>query len=108
MDPTGVFSTKAEKYVRYRWDYAPTAIQRTFEQNGITSHSVVVDIGAGTGILTRHFVGRCTLVYAIEPNEPMRSLAQQAMKNQAGCRVLDGRAEATGLPDHSVDLVTVA
>ena len=49
MDPTGIFSTKAEKYARYRWDYAPTAIQRTFEQNGITSHSVVADIGAGTG-----------------------------------------------------------
>ena len=108
MDPTGIFSTKAEKYARNRWDYASRAIQRVFEQTGITSHSVVADIGAGTGILTRHFVGRCKLVYAIEPNASMRALAQQALKNQAGCRVLDGRAEATGLEDHNVDLVTVA
>ena len=108
MEPTELFSSKAEKYARFRWDYAPRAIERIFEQTGITSHSVVADIGAGTGILTRHFVGRFKLVYAIEPNEPMRALAQQALKNQAGCRVLDGRAEATGLADHCVDLVTVA
>jgi ubiquinone/menaquinone biosynthesis C-methylase UbiE len=108
METTEIFSTKAEKYARYRWDYAPQAIQRIFEITGIANQSLVADIGAGTGILTRHFVGRCKLVYAIEPNGAMRALAEQALGSIAGCCVLDGRAEATGLAEHSLDLITVA
>ncbi len=108
MEPTELFSSKAEKYARFRWDYAPQLIQRIIEVTGLNSQSVVADIGAGTGILTRHFVGRCKLVYAIEPSGPMRALAQQALGALAGCRVLDGRAEATGLAEHSLDLITVA
>jgi len=108
MEPTELFSSKAEKYARFRWGYAPQLIQRIFEVTGLNNQSVVADIGAGTGILTRHFVGRCRLVYAIEPNGPMRALAAQALGALAGCRVLDGRAEASGLADQSVDLITVA
>jgi SAM-dependent methyltransferase len=108
MEPTGLFSSKAEKYARFRWDYAPQLIQRIFEVTGLNNQSVVADIGAGTGILTRHFAGKCKLVYAIEPNGPMRAQAQQALGALAGCRVLDGRAEASGLAEHSVDLITVA
>ena len=48
MDSTHVFSTKAEKYARYRWSYAPEAIQTIFDVTGITDASVVADIGAGT------------------------------------------------------------
>jgi ubiquinone/menaquinone biosynthesis C-methylase UbiE len=108
MEPTDIFTFKAKKYARYRWDYAPQAIQRLFEVTGITNRSVVADIGAGTGILTRHFVGRCKRVYAIEPNGSMRALAAQALGSMAGCRVLDGQAEATGLAEQSVDLITAA
>jgi SAM-dependent methyltransferase len=105
MDPTEVFSAKAEKYARYRWDYAPAALQRIFELTGIDERSLVADIGAGTGILTRHFVGKCKLVYAVEPNGPMRALAEQALRQMTGWQALDGRAEATGLPDHCLDLI---
>jgi SAM-dependent methyltransferase len=108
MEPTELFSSKAEKYARFRWDYAPQLIERIFEVTGLNNQLVVADIGAGTGILTRHFVGRCRLVYAIEPNRPMRALAEQVLGALAGCRVLDGRAEATGLAKHSLDLITVA
>jgi ubiquinone/menaquinone biosynthesis C-methylase UbiE len=108
MESTVIFSSKAEKYARYRWDYAPQAIRRIFELAGVGDQSVVVDIGAGTGILTRHFAGKCRLVYAIEPNGPMRALAEQALLEKTGWQALDGRAEATGLAAHSIDLVTVA
>lgn len=114
MDAAEIFSSKAEKYARYRWDYAPQAIQRIFEITGIDSHSLVADIGAGTGISARNFIGRCGQVYAIEPNGPMRALMAQSLGlqalgvNAAGYLVCDGRAEATGLPDHSLDLISVA
>jgi SAM-dependent methyltransferase len=107
MEPVEIFSNKAEKYARYRWDYAPQAIYRIFELAGIDGRSLVADIGAGTGILTRHFAGKCKLVYAIEPNGPMRALAVRALASKTGWQALDGRAEAIGLPAHTLDLITV-
>ena len=74
MDPTEVFSSKAEKYARYRWGYAPEAIQTIFDRAGITQESTVADIGAGTGILTREFVGRVGQIFAVEPNPEMRAI----------------------------------
>ncbi len=108
MEPVAIFSSKAEKYARYRWDYAPEAIRRIFELTRIGSQTVVADIGAGTGILTRHFTGHCRMVYAVEPNGPMRALLERELADQTGWQALGGRAEATGLPECSVDLVTVA
>ena len=108
MDTKAVFSSKAEKYARYRWDYAPQAIQAIFDDAHITRASSIADIGAGTGILTRHFVGRAGLVFAVEPNPEMRRLAAKALPPDASCTIIDASAEATTLADHSVDLVAVA
>ena len=69
------FSFKAEKYARYRHDYAQKAIQTIFEQTQLTNESVIADIGAGTGIVSRHFVENSTLVYAVEPSQGMRQMA---------------------------------
>jgi len=75
MDPTRRFSSKAEKYAKYRWDYAPQAIQTIFEVTHLSAESSVADIGSGTGILTRHFVDKVKCVFAVEPNREMRQLA---------------------------------
>jgi ubiquinone/menaquinone biosynthesis C-methylase UbiE len=91
----------------YRWDYAPQAIERIFEITGIRPNSTVADIGAGTGILTRQFAGRCGQVYAIEPNGPMRAYLERNLGAQPGWLSTSGRAEDTGLMDHSVDLIAV-
>jgi ubiquinone/menaquinone biosynthesis C-methylase UbiE len=108
MDTTDVFSTKAKKYARYRWKYAPEAIQTIFDQTGITNESCVADIGAGTGILTREFIGRVAQIFAVEPNPEMRAIAAKELDRFPSCQVINGRAEATTLADHSVDLVTAA
>ncbi|MBN1584192.1 MAG: class I SAM-dependent methyltransferase [Anaerolineae bacterium] len=108
MKTTEVFSSKAEKYARYRWDYAPQAIQTIFDRAQLSNQSVVADIGAGTGILTRHFVDRVKRVFAIEPNVSMRQMAIKALGAIPTCQIVDGCAEATTLDDHSVDLIAVA
>ncbi|MDO8970528.1 MAG: class I SAM-dependent methyltransferase, partial [Saprospiraceae bacterium] len=108
MEPVHIFTTKAEKYARYRWNYSEQTIQTIFDVTQISPESCVADIGAGTGILTQHFIGKVKQVYAIEPNEAMRQLASRSLAAQAGCQIIDGRAEVTTLPDHSVDLITVA
>ena len=108
MDSADVFSAKAEVYARYRWDYAAQAIQAILDVTGVSGASSVADIGAGTGILTRHFLGVVGQVYAVEPNAAMRQMAARALDAYLSCHIVDGRAEATTLPDHSVDLIAVA
>jgi 16S rRNA A1518/A1519 N6-dimethyltransferase RsmA/KsgA/DIM1 with predicted DNA glycosylase/AP lyase activity len=79
MDTTKKFSSKAEKYAKYRWDYAEQAIQTILSVTHVSATSVMADIGAGTGILTRHFVDKVERVYAVEPNPEMRQLAVKAL-----------------------------
>lgn len=108
MEPSAVFASKAEKYAKYRWRYAPEAIQTIFDQTGITSDSWVADIGAGTGLLTREFAGKVRRIYAVEPNPEMRAIAARELGCFPACRVIYGRAEATTLKSHSMDLVCAA
>jgi SAM-dependent methyltransferase len=108
MDTTTVYSSKAIQYARYRWEYAPQAIQAVLDAIHLSPRSVVADVGAGTGILSKHLAGRAGCLYAVEPNPEMRRLAQSELERFPSVEVVDGRAEATTLPDRSVDLITVA
>jgi SAM-dependent methyltransferase len=47
-------------------------------------------------------------VVAVEPNDAMRAAADAALGGRPGYRSVPGRAEATGLPEGSVDLVSAA
>lgn len=108
MNTGTVFSAKAENYHRYRWDYAPEAIEATISLAHLTGSSVIADFGAGTGILTKHFVNRVNHVYAIEPSDEMRHYAEQQLGHHSSVSVIKGTAEATHLPDQSVDLIMAA
>jgi len=108
VDPIHVFSSRAALYAKYRWDYAPQAIQTILDVAQVSGESCVADIGAGTGILAKHFAGKAKHVLAVEPNAAMRQIAAHALRTYPSCQTVDGRAEATTLPDHSVDLITVA
>jgi ubiquinone/menaquinone biosynthesis C-methylase UbiE len=109
MDTKKVFSTKAEKYAKYRWDYAASAIETIISLTQMSIHSTILaDIGAGTGILTRHFVGKAQKIHAIEPNFELRQILTRELGALLSISVVDGCAEDTGLPDHFVDVITVA
>jgi SAM-dependent methyltransferase len=69
---------------------------------------VVADVGSGTGIFTRLLLGTGARVLAVEPNDPMRAAAEQDLRGFANFESVRGTAEATGLPDASVSLVTSA
>jgi SAM-dependent methyltransferase len=61
-----------------------------------------VDLGAGTGALTRLLVGRADEVVAVEPDDRMRAVLAEAVP---GARAVAGRGEAIPLPDGSADAV---
>jgi ubiquinone/menaquinone biosynthesis C-methylase UbiE len=108
MKQTDVFSSKAEKYAKYRWAYAAEAIQAIMEITGMTQESILADIGAGTGILTKEFVGKVKRIYAIEPNPEMRAILKDELGKYPSCSISGKRAEATGLKSQSVDVITAA
>jgi SAM-dependent methyltransferase len=104
-EATRAFDGKADVYARNRFDYAPRAIDAIVAIAGLGESSAVADLGAGTGMLTRHFVSRVGRVFAIEPNDEMRALARSNLGEVDSLRVMKGTAEATGLPDQGVDAV---
>lgn len=108
VDTTAAYSSKATNYAKYRWDYSPHAIQTICDVALVSAESTVADIGAGTGIVARHFVGTAGRVFAVEPNAEMRRAAAKSLAQHPSCHVINGRAEATTLSRRSVDLITVA
>ncbi len=106
QDSTQRFSDRVENYARYRPHYPEDLIihLRTLYSPG----TIVADIGSGTGILTRQLLDNGYVVYSIEPNGPMRSEADRLLGPYPGFHSAGGTAEATGLGDQSIDLITCA
>ncbi len=108
MDSTGKFTHKVSDYVKYRPSYPDGFIRYLFEEVGFSGDAAVADVGAGTGILTARLAEEVKTVYAIEPNRNMRMACMEACGRNCSFVTLEGTAEDTGLPDDSVDFVTVA
>lgn len=64
---------------------------------------VVVDLGSGTGLSSRWAAGWAASVIGIEPNDEMRGVAESQPRTNVEYR--SGRAEHTGLPGASADVV---
>ena len=107
-NPTTRFSKTVDHYIRYRPGYPAAIIPFMEEYLGFTNTSVIADIGSGTGKSTILFLENGNPVYAIEPNDAMREAGEDLMSNYAGFQSIAGRAEATNLPDNSVDFILAA
>ncbi len=100
-EQAGSFGRAAAEYERSRPTYPAAAVQWLVPAGARD----VVDVGAGTGKLTRALAERGLAVSAVEPLAGMRERLEQAVP---GVPALDGRAEEIPLADDSADLVTVA
>jgi SAM-dependent methyltransferase len=69
---------------------------------------VIADIGSGTGISTSLFLQNGNPVFAVEPNDEMRAAAERWLQADLHFHSVAGRAEATTLPDASVDFIVAA
>ena len=105
-DPTRRFSSRVENYIKYRPGYPIGVLQTLTSECGITSRSVIADIGSGTGILSQLFLKNGNRVLGVEPNREMREAGERLLAKYPNFTSVDGVAEATTLPDHSVDLIT--
>ena len=98
------FETAGERYERGRPDYPPSAIDWLLDRLRLAGRrdARVLDIGAGTGKLTRPLLERGLDVIAVEPVAGMRATLE---RTAPGADVRAGQAEALPLADAEVDAV---
>ena len=99
------FGGAAQEYERGRPAYPVKAIDALSLEFELGPDSVVVDLAAGTGKLTRDLVGRFARVIAIEPLAEMRD---QLKRRVPEAESLDGTAEDIPVADARAHAVLVA
>lgn len=103
-DPTQAlsFGTVAADYDRFRPRYPLEAVRWALD--GLAPPARVVDLGAGTGILTRTVLALGHQAVPVEPDPGMRT---QLDAVTPGTVALAGSAECVPLPDGTADAVVV-
>src|SRR5215469_5965610 len=109
MDSTKRFSNRVENYTKYRPSYPKEEMLVLLSgECGLTSASVIADVGSGTGIMTRIFLENGNQVFAVEPNPEMRHAAEQVLAAYPRFVSVPATAEATTLPAETADFVVAA
>ena len=103
---TELFTGKAEVYAKARPGYPAQAMD--YIASLLPPSAAVADVGAGTGKFTVSLAERGYKIYAVEPNADMRAKLAETLAPYPNAVTVCGTAEATGLPDGSVDAVTCA
>jgi SAM-dependent methyltransferase len=105
---TSRFSDRVENYIRYRPGYPPQVLETLKKECGLIASHLAADIASGTGIWTKMLLENGNAVYGVEPNSEMRQAAERLLAGFPEFTSIDGKAEATTLPDASVDFATAA
>jgi SAM-dependent methyltransferase len=103
---TEKFTGKAQAYANARPGYPDAAID--YIRTLAPESAVFADIGAGTGKFTELLARYGYEVFAVEPNADMREQLFVTLAPYPNAKIVDGSAEATALPDSSIDVITCA
>lgn len=107
-DSTQRFGSRANAYASARPGYPDAAVTALAAALGLAPGATVVDLGCGTGLSAEPFLRAGYTVVGVEPNAAMRAHAQARLQPHGRFSIADGRAEATGLPAASADLLLAA
>jgi SAM-dependent methyltransferase len=94
------FSAAAREYERSRPSYPEEAVDRLVQELEITRDGLVLDLGAGTGKLTRLLAPTGSRLVALEPVQAMRVACAEVVPEAL---VLGGVAEALPFLDGTFD-----
>ena len=98
------FERQADAYERGRPAYPQQATEWLTTALGLGPGRTVVDVGAGTGKLTRALLSSGAQVVAVEPVTAMRGVLSRELPT---VRVLDGTAESLPLTDGAAEAIVV-
>lgn len=99
------FQVGAAAYERGRPGYSPELMGWLVAALGLGPGRSVLDVGAGTGKLTRELVATGARVLAVEPVPGMREILERQVPD---ADVREGAAEALPIADQTVDAITAA
>jgi SAM-dependent methyltransferase len=100
--PPDAFGRSAREYELGRPEWPEELLDRVSSELALRPDADALDLGAGTGKLTRALVPRFARVVAVEPDDAMRAVLEEVVP---GAEALAGSAEAIPLGDGEVDAV---
>jgi SAM-dependent methyltransferase len=100
-----VFDEVAVEYDRNRPTYPDALVDQACELAGIGDGSRVLEIGCGTGQLTRSLLARGLRVTALEPGDRLIGIAEENLKDVGDVEFLHSRFEDMQLPRESYEAV---
>jgi len=93
-----VFNEIAGEYDRHRRGYPDALVDQACEVAGIGPGAPVLEIGCGTGQLTRSLLVRGLRVTAVEPGERLIARARDQLKHLGDVQFVNARLEDASLP----------
>jgi len=100
--PPDAFGRAAREYELGRPEWPGELLDRLVDHMELEPGASVLDLGAGTGKLTRALVPRFERVIAVEPDDAMRAVLEEVVPAAESLR---GSAEAIPLGDGEVDAI---
>jgi len=101
------FGHTADDYAKFRAGFPDAFFDRVYADGSVKAGASLLDLGTGTGTLARSFALRGCRVTGVDPSAQMMEQAKE-LDEHAGVDIeyRVAKAEATGLPDSSFDIVT--
>lgn len=93
-----VFDEVAAEYDRHRPTYPDELIDLACQTAGLEGGDEVLEIGCGTGQLTRSLLARDLRVTAVEPGAQLAELARQRLSGMGELELVNARLEDARLP----------
>lgn len=105
MERKNTHANKAESYNIGRPDYPEVFYEYLYKEIGLTENTIIADIGAGTGKITKGFLERGNKVFAVEPDKDMIKILKNNLSQFPNCISIESTAESTEISANSVDLI---
>jgi SAM-dependent methyltransferase len=100
-----VFNEVAVEYDRSRPSYPDVLVDRACEVAHVGEDDRVLEVGCGTGQLTRSLLSRGLRVSALEPGDQLIRIAEENLKDAGDVELVHARLEDVQLPRESYEAV---